>query len=136
MSDPRMWCRGRNGPPTREYSGLPRNTSQSEALTDTACTLTSTSWSLGTGVSTSASRSTPGGPYRVYTTAFMGWLPPATAHCRLRPTAPGPATSMRQGGPGRGAAAGTATQYRRRLPRLDALFEWQPPARTSAQIAL
>jgi hypothetical protein len=61
---------------------------------------------LGTGVSTSASRSTPGGPYRVYTTAFMGWLPPATAHCRLRPTAPGPASSMRQGGPGSGAAAG------------------------------
>ena len=62
MSEPSMWCRGRNGPPMREYSGLPRNTSQSEALTDTACTLTSTSLSLGTGVATSAIRSTPGGP--------------------------------------------------------------------------
>jgi hypothetical protein len=30
---------------------------------------------------------------------------------------------MRQGGPGSGASAGTATEYRRRLPRLGTLFE-------------
>jgi hypothetical protein len=68
-----------------------------------ACALTN-AWEVS-----AVSRSTPGGPYRVYTTAFMGWLPPATAHCRLRPTAPGPATSMRQGGPGSGASSGTTT---------------------------
>ena len=49
----------------REYSGLPLSASQSDALRDTACTLTSTSSSLGTGVSTSVNRSTSGGPYRV-----------------------------------------------------------------------
>ena len=65
MSDPRMWCRGRNGPAMREYSGLPRSTSQSDALRDTACTLTSTSLSSGAGRSTSVNRSTSGNPYRV-----------------------------------------------------------------------
>ena len=56
---------GRNGPPMREYSGFPRSVSQSDPLRDTARTLTSTSSPFGTGVSTSVSRSTPGGPYRV-----------------------------------------------------------------------
>ena len=60
-----MWCRGRNGPAMREYSGLPHSISQSDALRDTACTLTSTSLSLGAGWSTSVNWSTPGGPYRV-----------------------------------------------------------------------
>src|SRR5689334_16462854 len=54
----------------RAYKGLPHNPSQSEALTDTACTWTRTWLSLGTGVGTSVSRSSSGGPYRVYTTAF------------------------------------------------------------------
>ena len=64
MSDPSTWCRGRNGPPMREYSGLPRSTSQSEAFSDTARTFTSTWPSPGTGMSVSVSRSTPGPPYR------------------------------------------------------------------------
>jgi hypothetical protein len=34
-------------------------------MASAACTLTSTSSSLGTDISTSASRSTPGGPYQV-----------------------------------------------------------------------
>src|SRR5271166_1815947 len=58
----------------RAYSGFPRSVSQSDAFRDTAWTLTSTSLSLGAGVSTSISRSTPGGPYRVRTTAFIASL--------------------------------------------------------------
>ena len=59
MSDPRMWCRGRNGPMMREYSGFPRSASQSDALRDTACTWTSTSSSFGTGVSARPSAEAP-----------------------------------------------------------------------------
>ena len=62
MSEPRMWWRGRNGPAIREYSGFPRSISQSDALRDTACTLTSTSLSFGAGLSTSVNRSTSGDP--------------------------------------------------------------------------
>ena len=57
----------------RAYSGFPGSASQSDAFSDTARTLTSTSWSLGAGVSTSISRSTLGGPYRVRTLAFMAF---------------------------------------------------------------
>ena len=64
-SEPRMCRRGRNGPPMRAYSGLPRSPSQSEALRDTDRTFTSTSSSPGVGVSTSVNRSTSGDPYRV-----------------------------------------------------------------------
>jgi hypothetical protein len=53
---------------------FPRSVSQSDAFRDTARTLTSTSWSLGAGISTPTNRSTPGGPYRVQITAFMAFL--------------------------------------------------------------
>jgi hypothetical protein len=49
----------------REYRGLPRSPSQSDRLSDTACTLTRTSLSLGTGIGKAANRSTSGDPYRV-----------------------------------------------------------------------
>src|SRR5918998_2802542 len=55
----------------RAYSGSPLSPSQSDLLTDTARTLTSTSSSLGIGLVTSLSPRTPGGPYCVYTTAFI-----------------------------------------------------------------
>src|SRR4029450_9301260 len=65
ISDPRMWWRGRNGPIIRAYAGLPRSVSQSDLLSDTARTLTSTSLSLGAGFWTSVNRRTSGDPYRV-----------------------------------------------------------------------
>ena len=65
MSEPSTWCRGRKGPAQREYSGLPRSNSQSDALRETARTLTNTSVSRGFGVGTSARRSTSGVPYRL-----------------------------------------------------------------------
>jgi hypothetical protein len=49
----------------RAYNGFPRSASQSDRLRDTACTLTSTSLSLGVGFSTSVNRRTSGDPYRV-----------------------------------------------------------------------
>ena len=47
----------------REYSGFPRSVSQSDAFRDTACTLTSTSSSLGAGVSTARLRPGPAGRF-------------------------------------------------------------------------
>ena len=71
----------------RAYSGLPGSASQSDAFSDTARTLTSTSWSLGAGVSTSISRSTLGGPYRVRTLAFMAF---SSGHLRTPAVPDGP----------------------------------------------
>jgi hypothetical protein len=71
MSDPKILKRGRTGPPMRAYSGLPRRNSQSDALTETECTLIRTWPSPGRGRSTSSSRNTSADPYRSYTTAFM-----------------------------------------------------------------
>src|SRR5918998_5498696 len=59
----------------RAYSGLPLNPSQSDLFTDTARTSIRTSSSLGVGLATSLSPSTPGGPYFVYTIAFT-LIPP------------------------------------------------------------
>ena len=50
---------------------LPRTPIASPRVTVDACTLTSTSSSFGEGRSMSATRSTSGGPYRSWTTAFI-----------------------------------------------------------------
>src|SRR6266508_4950679 len=63
-------------------------------------TLTSTSSSFGTGRSTSATRSTSGGPYRSWTTALMGSLPlidsAAVDGCAVVPC---PSGAVELGGP-------------------------------------
>jgi len=57
-----------------EYGGLPRNASESQALRDTACTLISTSLSLGTGISRPSTEERRAVHIRVQTTAFMSCL--------------------------------------------------------------
>ena len=49
----------------RTMKGLAARKPQSVRFTVVACTLTSTSWSLTVGFSTSEMRTTSGGPYRV-----------------------------------------------------------------------
>ena len=90
-SDPMMDDRGLNKPVnSRIMNGLPESTWQSVLFTVVACTLISTSSSLGIGTSISFMERSPGKPYEERTAAFMHQLMawndqglPATMNLRI-----------------------------------------------------
>ena len=72
---PRTLTLGRMSPVNnRTMKGLAARNPQSVRFTVVACTLTSTWLALTAGFSTSAIRTTSGGPYLVCTAAFIGEL--------------------------------------------------------------
>src|SRR5580704_16100380 len=76
-SVPRILHFGRRRPLTRRLmNGSPARIPQSVRLTVVARTLTRTSSGLGTGLATSSSRRTSGGPYLSQTTALISLSPP------------------------------------------------------------